>query len=68
MLGEEWFHSTEYPKISCCVLGMWIASDGSFQYIFWKMLSIFLQVLHFMLEFLPYKLNLNFSLIASVIK
>lgn len=65
--GEEWSHSTEYLKNSCCVLGMWISGDGSFQYIFWKMLFIFLQVLHFMLGFLPYKLNLNYSLIASII-
>lgn len=43
MQGEGGLHSSECPKISCCVLRMWIVSDSSFQYIFWKMLSIFLQ-------------------------
>lgn len=42
MQGEGGLHSTEYPKISCCVLSVQIVSDGSFQYIFWKTLFIFL--------------------------
>lgn len=64
MQGEGGLHSTEYPKISCGILSMWIVSDSRFQYFFSeKTLSLFLQVLHFMVGlFALYKLNLNSSL------